>query len=372
MVSCLSQVNIARMFQASYDTTMTVLFRWIFVSSLLRIIAISFAIIAIFMVAESFDKVRFIGQSFTFAVLVEYLVLKVPFMISDFMPVIVLIATAIYMTEISHHHELAAIRAAGITMSLILKPLLMVALCCGLFSFAMGEWVEPKTNARVAYIESVYIRGEKPVQHGVQWLRNEQGFMRLTPLRDNVFSLMMLKTDEKGGWLERIDAHKAFYNDNYWNLEQAFISRPDKIKGILIEEFSSYKLKTNLTPTTASPPNSRDMQWLELYDFAQALADAGLDARDYEYQLQRKIAGPLGCILMVVLAYSLCGHMGSRIGANSKGLVMAITLSLVFYIFGSMVVTLTGLGLPVIYAAWWPNILFAGLAGYLLLRKEGY
>ena len=206
MVCSLSQVNIARMIEAFYDTTMTVLFRWIFVSSLMRIIAITLAIIAIFMVAESFDKVRFIGQEFTFAMLAEYLVLKVPLMISDFMPVIVLIATAIYMTEISHHHELAAIRAAGITMPVLLKPLLAVALCCGLFTFAVGEWVEPKTNARVAYIESVHIRGEKPVEHGVQWLRNEQSFMRLTPLSGNFFSLMMLKTDEKGGWLERIDA----------------------------------------------------------------------------------------------------------------------------------------------------------------------
>ena len=166
--------------------------------------------------------------------------------------------------------------------------------------------------------------------------------------------------------------HKARYNEGQWNLEQVYISRPDEEKGILIEEVVSYNLQTNLTPQTASPPNSRDMQWLELYGFAKALAEAGLDAQDYEYQLQRKIAGPLGCILMVILAYSLCGHMGSRIGANSKGLLIAITLSLVFYIFGTMVITLIGLGLPVIYAAWWPNILFAGLAGYLLLSKEGY
>jgi lipopolysaccharide export LptBFGC system permease protein LptF len=28
--------------------------------------------------------------------------------------------------------------------------------------------------------------------------------------------------------------------------------------------------------------------------------------------------------------------------------------------------------LPVVYAAWWPDVMFLGIAGYLLLLREGY
>ncbi|MDX8383800.1 MAG: LptF/LptG family permease, partial [Ghiorsea sp.] len=69
----------------------------------------------------------------------------------------------------------------------------------------------------------------------------------------------------------------------------------------------------------------------------------------------------------------LCSNMGSRIAANSKGLITAIVVGIGFYIFNTAIGLLTDGGqLPATYAAWFPNILFAGLAGYLLLQKEGY
>jgi len=79
---------------------MGVLFRWIFASSLLRVLAISIGVTLLFMVAESFAKMGLLGKTMTASTLAEYLLLKVPFMLTDFMPVIVLIGSAIYMTEI--------------------------------------------------------------------------------------------------------------------------------------------------------------------------------------------------------------------------------------------------------------------------------
>ncbi|MDX8386942.1 MAG: LptF/LptG family permease [Ghiorsea sp.] len=354
---------------------MTVLFRWIFVSSLLRIVAITIAVVAIFMIAESFDKARHLGQGLSFALLAEYLVLKIPLMISDFMPVIVLIGVAIYMTEISHHHELVAIRAAGIAIPVLLKPLLVAAACAGLFMFAIGEWVEPLTNERRAIIEKVNIERMQPAKHGVQWLRDEGSLLRLTPLQDNYFSLMMLRVGEQGEWVERIDAGKARYEEGKqaWYLEHVFVSQPDQIKDMLIEEVASMTIPTHLSPSTVVAPKPRDMQWFELYAFKKTLADAGLDSDTYEFQLHRKLAAPISCIIMVILAFSLCGNMGSRISANSKGLVIAISLGLIFYVFNNTIAVLVGSGkLPVVYAAWWPNILFLGVAGYLLLEKEGH
>ena len=359
--------------EASYDTTMTVLFRWIFVASLLRIAAITIAIVAVFMIAESFDKARLIGQSMTLSLLAEYLILKIPFMISEFMPVIVLIASAIYITEISLHHELVAVRAAGVSMRVLLKPLLAAAICAGIFTFAMGEWIEPMTNERRAYMERVYVEGKQPQLHGVQWLRDGGQMMRLMPLKEDLFALMLLETDNKGAWLKRVDSARAYYANGVWHLSNAFVSTPDQGKGIHIEELQEMQLATHISPKTVAPPSPRDMRWLELYGFTQILKSAGLASDDYVFQLHRKIAAPLACLVMVILAYSLCGNMGSRIAANSKGLLIAITIGLAFYVLSSTVVVLvTGGQLPVIYAAWWPNILFAGLAGYLLMKKEGY
>ena len=353
---------------------MTVLFRWIFVSSFMRIVAIALGVILLFMVAESFSKAALIGKTMTVSLLFEYLMLKVPFMVADFLPVIVLLGAAIYMTEISHYHELVALRAAGVSLRFILTPLLVLASCVGFFTFALGEWVEPVTNVRLDTMEKTLVQGKKPVRaDGEQWFRDEGRFFRIQPLQGKYFKLMMLKTDQQGQWQGRTDASKAYYENGVWYLEKVYVSQPDEKLGIRVQSMPKLTLQSNIGPKTVAAPRARDMQWLTLYRFTQALSDAGLDAKQYQYQLHKRIAGPLACLIMVMLAYSLCGNMGSRISANSKGLLAALTLGLLFYIFNtSMNVMSNGGYLPAAYAAWWPDVMFLGIAGYLLLLKEGY
>ena len=106
---------------------MPIVFRWIFTACLQRGLVTMFVLLGIFVIIEAFDKARFLGHGLTGSMLVEYILLKMPFMISGFMPVIVLLATSIYLTELSHNHELAALRAAGLGVNKILAPLLAVA-----------------------------------------------------------------------------------------------------------------------------------------------------------------------------------------------------------------------------------------------------
>jgi len=352
---------------------MTVIFRWFFLSSLKRMLMVSFAVVMLFSLAESIDKMRYLGNGLTLPLLGEYLLLKVPFVLVDFMPVIVLIAAAMHITDMSHHHEMAAIRAAGVATPLMLKPLLLAAVCMGLLTFAFGEWVEPQTNQRLSTIEQVHISKKKPVNMGEQWLRDEQMFLRLSPLTHNYFALTMLKVSPDSQWLERIDASKAYYENGAWHLEQAYVSRPDGHQGLEIALESHLKVATSLSPATVGAPDPRDMQWLELYDFAQSLTEAVLESSGYFYQLNRKLAMPMACLVMVLLAYTLCENMGSRIAAKSKGLIVAIVLGLSFHIVGMLMGMLVDGGrLPAMYAAWLPDVLFLGLSGYWLLQKEGY
>jgi len=260
-----------------------------------------------------------------------------------------------------------------VTMLSMLKPLILAAACMGLFTLACGEWVGPNTNQRLSYIERVHISKKSPVNIGEQWLRDTSTFLRLSPLTANYFSLTMFKVGEDSQWLERIDAAKAYYKQGAWHLEQAYVSRPDAKQGLSVVLKPNFVITTALSPETVAAPDPRDMQWFELYTFAQDLAAAGLQADRYLYQLNRKLALPVACLVMVLLAYSLCENMGSRVAANSKGLMIAITLALAFYIFGVILGMLVDGGrLPAIYAAWLPSLVFLGFSGYRLLLKEGY
>jgi LPS export ABC transporter permease LptG len=352
---------------------MPILFRWIFYGCLGRTLATMAALLAIYIIIELFDKSRYLGHGLSGSLLAEYLLLKMPFMLSEFMPVIMLLAAGIYISEISHHQELVAMRAAGLGLNKVAAPILSVALLVATFSFIIGEWITPITNTRLDVIERVHIQHRNLQSHqGVQWLRDGQRFFRLTPLGGDRFAMMMLKTDANGAWKQRVDAAQAIYRAGNWSLSQVYISEPEAREGMQLHFEEKMTLPSATGPDTAAPPSPRHMRFSELYRYAENLKRAGLNASDFVFTLHRKFAAPAACLVMALLALALCMNMGSRIAATSWGLVSAISLGLLFYVMSNASGLLAGGDrLPAAYAAWLPLLVFGGLAGFLLLHREG-
>jgi len=355
---------------------MPALFRWIFLGCLGRVIATTVALLAISMIAEAFDKARYLGHGLTTGLMIEYLLLKIPFMVSEFTPVILLLATSIFITELSRNHELVAMRAAGLGVNKIITPLLTVALLAAAVTFMTGEWVTPVTNQRLDTIDRVNIHHRPDARHGIQWLKDGHRFFRLQPLGkqsgEQQFHLMMLKTDDSGHWKERVDAARASYHDGEWVLTDVNISHP-KENGMTLSHLAHLQMASGTGPDTADPPSPRHMRFFELMHYARNLEQAGLASANFRFSLHRKLAVPALCLVMVLLATTLCMHMGSRWGAASWGIAASIGLGLGAYVMDSAAqITATAVYLPPGFAAWLPDIIATGLTGFLLLHQEGY
>ncbi|MDQ6972756.1 MAG: LptF/LptG family permease, partial [Mariprofundaceae bacterium] len=161
---------------------MPALFRWIFLGCLGRIAATLAVLISVFLIAEAFDKARYLGHGIDGPLLIEYQLLKIPFMIGEFMPIVVLLAASVFLVELSRHQELVAMRAAGLGVNKILVPLLMAAGIIAALTFVINEWVTPTTNQRLDKIERVNIHHLPDASHGTQWLKDGQRFFRLQAL----------------------------------------------------------------------------------------------------------------------------------------------------------------------------------------------
>jgi len=330
------------------------------------------ALLAIFLIIEVFDKSRYLGHGMNAALLIEYLLLKIPFMVAKFMPVILLIATSIYISEISQHHEIVAMRAAGLGIKAVLIPITFVGIIGAALSIVIGEWVTPTTNSRLDTMERSIIHHQALSNKGIQWLKDGRRFYQLTPLGKQSFKMMMLETNDKGVWLKRMDASRANFKNHQWFLQDVYISTPDTQEGMLLEHQKRVHFHSDIGPDTADPPSANHMTFIQLYHYAHNLQQAGLSASDFIFTLHRKLAAPSACIIMVLLAMALTMNMGSRIAARSWGLIAAITLGLLFYVLGNASNLLASSGqLPAAYAAWLPILFFGGITGFLLLHKEG-
>lgn len=351
---------------------MPALFRWLFMGCLGRIAATLATLIAIFLIAEAFDKARYLGHGIDGAILIEYLILKIPFMITEFMPVIVLLATSILLIELSRHQELVAMRAAGLGVNKVLVPLIMAACIVALLTFIVSEWVTPATNKRMDNIERVKIHHLPDTSNGIQWLKDGQRLFRLQALGGNMFHLIMLKTDTQGHWLERIEAARAYYQNGIWQLDDIHISRPAG-EDMSLSQMPSMRLATSVGPDTADPPEPRHMHFFELMKYAHDLERAGLAASGFRFTLHRKLAVPLSCLIMVLLSVALCMQMGGRLGTASWGIIAAIGLGLGSYVMGTATQLLAVADyLPAAFSAWLPNVIGFCFSGFLLLHREGY
>lgn len=351
---------------------MPALFRWLFFGFLGRLVATLVALIAIFIIAEAFDKARYLGHGLDGSLLVEYLILKIPFMIGQFMPVVVLLAASIMLVDLSRHQELVALRAAGLGVNKVLIPLLSAASMVAIFTFAIGDLITPETNQRLDKIERVNIHHLADTTQGIQWLRDGQRFFRLQPLGNHMFQFIMLKTDEQGHWLERLQADRAHYQDGAWQLNNVYISHPAG-DNLSLSQLPEMRVPSSVGPGTADPPQPRHMGFLELMHYARNLERAGLASTGFRFTLQQKLAVPVSCLIMVLLAVALCMHMGGRLGTASWGIIAALTLGLGSYVMGTATQLLTmGHYLPADFSAWLPNLLTLGFAGFLLLHREGY
>lgn len=352
--------------------TMTILFRWLFRQCLLRASGTLIIVLGIFVIIELFDKSRLLGHGMSAAILTEYLLLKIPLMIATMMPVILLLGISIYLIELSHHNEIAAMRAAGIGLGRLLQPILSVALCGAMLSFCIGEWVTPITNQRLDTIERVNVHHRAATTRNLQWIRDGQRMLRLQPLGDQNFAVMVLEVDADGRWLKRMDASKAVYEEGQWKLQNVYVSYPDAREGMQLQHIEQISFASSTGPDAADPPKPSHMRFTQLAEYVSLLQQAGMNSSDYQFSLHRKIAAPLACLIMALLAVGLCMNMGSRLAARSLGLITSIVFGLLFYVLGNASGMLSGgERLPPAFAAWLPTLFFGGISGFILMHREG-
>lgn len=323
------------------------------------------------MIIETFDKTRFLGEDFTLPLLIEYLALKSPFMIAEFMPIVVLVSTSLYLIDLSRHNEIIAIRAAGLGINKLVTPVLAVSLLAGLLSLAIGQWITPITNHQLQHIERVYIKHQAHSEQVVQWLKDGNRFVKITPLARNQFAIVILESDGKGHWLRKIESQKAIFGQGEWVLHDVFISTPDQT-GLKIQRRDFMTLASKAAPQATRPPEPDEMDLMQLRQYISSLERAGLKVEGYAYSFHKKIAAPLACLFMALLAVALCVHVSNRTRAASWGLITSIAVGLLYYVSGNASGLLAvGEQLPAAFAAWLPNLVFGGFSIFLILHREG-
>ncbi len=99
-----------------------------------------------------------LGKGLPWTVLLEFFALTIPFLIAITLSMSVLVAVLYTVSRMAGDHEITAMRAGGVSIGQIVRPLLLAATAVAIISFLFSDQVLPRTNHRLRALMSDIIR----------------------------------------------------------------------------------------------------------------------------------------------------------------------------------------------------------------------
>ncbi len=338
-----------------------------------------FGLLGVILLAATVDLLdRLANKDASLAVVVEMVLLKLPFLSQEVMPFTVLFAGLACFWRLTRSNELVVTRAAGISVWQALLPVLGVSLIVGSITVAVLNPIASVLLSRFEQLEAKFIRNQAStlaVSRQGLWLRQaDKGGQsvihatRITHEPMTLHNVIVFHFAEGDRFIGRVDAERAILRPGYWLLSNAWKSKP----GAREQFFETLEIPTELSRekilNSFAPPET--ISFWDLPDFIVLLEGAGFSATHHKLQFHRLLATPLLFIALVLLAasFSLRQQRRGQVGIVILGGVL--TGFLLYFV--SNIVFALGLsgGIPIVLSAWAPASVTLLLGIAVLLHLE--
>ncbi len=332
------------------------------------------AVLCIFIAIDYLGTMdEFIAANISLLRAFQYVLLKIPFISTQAMPVVLLMAILIVFGLMSKHNELIILNASGVSIYALVKPVLMVSAAAALLLFYLTEQVVPLTIQQSNAIRYREIRKTSNVSVKEEniWIKGQRRITHIKyfdPATQAVFGFTRYFFDPQFRLIRRIDAQKAEYQDKEWILYGCMnqnLNVADNTYAITLHDTLREDLELQPTDFRQIVRKSEEMNFQQLLAYVRKVEAEGYAATVYRVDLYAKSAYPFVCVIMALVGIGLTAR--KRL---SKGLPISISygigIGFLYWVFQSFCVSL-GYGgtLPPLVAAWMANFVF--LCGGLLL-----
>jgi lipopolysaccharide export system permease protein len=306
----------------------------------------------------------------------RYVGLRIPLLISRFLPFSVLLGALIAFVGLNQHSEVVAMKAAGLSAHQILAPLIVASICVAALLFAFNETVVVK-SARVVTAWSDNDYRPVPPQSGVLsnvWLLDGEDLIRagiVVGRAPRLHAERVTIYDRGGGILQRV--YQATRADpvqgGRWLLSDVRVY--DATMNI-IRKAPRMTGMAGITPSqlTLAKVDPEQLDYWTLKRRIGELDAAGRPADAARAGLAHKISGPLSTVLMPLLA-AVAAFGLARSGQVLVRAVFGMALGFAYFVADNFSLAMGNAGAyPPLIAAWAPFLLFLLIGETVLFRTE--
>lgn len=345
----------------------------------LRVVGLSFmGLLGLFYISTFIDKSDkvFKGQT-SVGTVMTLLVYMTPQFVYYIIPIAALLSVLVTFGLLSRSSELTVMKACGISLYRAAASLVLLGALFSVVLFGLEQRILAHANRRAEILDS-QIRGRPPRTYSAlnrRWVIGRDGAIYhygfYDPAAGELGNLSIYET-RKDQWA--LASHtfmkRAVFRGGVWQGEGGwridFKAAPPQWESLPRRPLASLEPPEYFA---TEQPLAEMMTVPQLRAFIDELSTSGLNHVPWAVELQRKIAFPFVTVVMTLLAVPFGVSTGRR--GTLYGIGLGIVLALSYWIVSSAFVAIGRSGvLPPFLAGWAPNILTAGIAGYLLLRAR--
>jgi lipopolysaccharide export system permease protein len=323
----------------------------------------------------------FIGQledlgrgSYNLLHVVEYVALRVPGKVVEFMPLAVLLGTILSLGSLAGNSEIIAMQAAGVSVLQLLRAVLQAAVILAFLSFVLADWVVPisEISARETRSTAISATPALRAKKGL-WVKDDNQVLYVKELLPNGVArfVEIYQLDQQGRLVSTIVAQNAIPVADQWLLkkvEQSIIGDQSIRTATFDEMVYSGNISHQLLEALMIEP--RQMSSSDLYAYLSFLEENELDTSTVSLTFWQKIIAPFTVLIMCVLGLPFV--LGSQRQNNTgQRLMLGILLGLVYVVADRLLIQLgSQININPFVNALSPSLLFLALAIYLLIKKQ--
>jgi lipopolysaccharide export system permease protein len=338
-----------------------------------------FSILAFFVIFVVVDIIEhldtFIDKHVPILTVARYYLFYAPYIIILTLPVAILLASLFSISSLSRHHELAAMKAAGLSLYRVLLPVFLVGFLASLLCMAFGEFVVPYANENKGLIWSTEIKKRSSQADLVQRDIYLQGshdriyYIREYDGQQQMGQDVLLQQYDNEHLVARIDAREMAWVDGAWTfrdgLYREFLAGEEHLTPFA--ELRRADLDETPQDFLRKRKDPEAMNYRELRKYIQHVKRSGGEAQRETVDLFLKIAFPFANFIIVLFGAPLAANPRRSGAAVSFGISLFVCF--IYYSFLRLGQALGYKGsLPPAIAAWMGNIVF-GIAGIFVLWK---
>src|SRR5580692_2723191 len=312
-------------------------------------------------------------------VVAEYLLNVSPYLLYSVAPLIMLLAVLITFGLMNRSNEITAMKATGTSVYRIFTPVLAAAAVLSAGLFFADQFYLPHTNKRQEALHN-QIKGKPPqtyLRPDRRWIFGQHNdiyyYQFFDADRDQFANLTIFQIDPASFAItQRIHAERAHWADSMgrWIFEQGW---QRSLRSAAIAGYRTFDVST--FPELSEAPSYfkkevkqySEMNYEELRRYIRDLQQSGFDVVRLRVQLNQKLSYPLITFIMAGLAVPFSLSTAKK-GAIT-GVAVAVGIAVVYTIVSRLFQALGDISLlPPALAAWSPDLIFALVGAYLILK----